>query len=96
MATFALDEDEMPQPGETVEVDLGDGLVALVENTNEPVQEEEVEPPTTYTAVETVGGPRSLTPPPCISDHNARASSGTRSARDRTLDGSSAVSAIYH
>jgi len=48
----------MPQPGETVEVVLGNGFVALVENTNEPMREEEVEPPATYTAVETVGGPR--------------------------------------
>ena len=55
MATFTLDDDDMPQPGETVEVDLGDGFVGLIENTNEPVQEEEDEPPTTYTAVETVG-----------------------------------------
>jgi hypothetical protein len=56
MATFTVNDDDMPEPGETVEVDLGGGLVALVENTNEPVREEESEPPTTYTAVETVGG----------------------------------------
>jgi hypothetical protein len=56
MATFSIEEESMPGPGETVEVDLGDGLVALIENTNEPVQEEEVDPPTTYTSVETVGG----------------------------------------
>ncbi len=55
MTTFTLDESSMPAPGETVEVDLGGGLIALVENTNEPTQEEEEEPPTTYTAVETVG-----------------------------------------
>jgi hypothetical protein len=40
MATFELDDDDMPEPGETVEVDLGGGLVALLENTNEPAQEE--------------------------------------------------------
>ena len=46
----------MPGPGEAVEVDLGNGLIALIENTNEPVEEEQTEPPITYTAVETVGG----------------------------------------
>lgn len=55
MTTFAINANEMPAPGETVEVDLGDGLIALVENTNEPKYEVETEPPTTYTAVETVG-----------------------------------------
>lgn len=54
--TFTLNKDDLPAPGETVEVDLGDGLVALVENTNEPLEEEEVGPLITYTAVETVGG----------------------------------------
>lgn len=55
MRSFDVDEADLPAPGETVEVDLGDGLVALIENTNEPVQEEEVDAPVTYTAVETVG-----------------------------------------
>jgi len=56
VTTFQLDEADLPAPGETVEVVLGEGLVALIENTNEPVQHEEAELPTTYTAVETVGG----------------------------------------
>ncbi len=55
MTTFTLDDDDLPAPGETVEVDLGGGLIALVENTNEPIEEESAEPPNTYTAVETVG-----------------------------------------
>lgn len=55
MTTFDIPEDSMPRPGETVEIDLGDGLVALIENTNEPIEEEEGEAPITYTAVETVG-----------------------------------------
>lgn len=55
MTTLTIDEGSIPGPGESVEVDLGDGIVALIENTNEPIQEEELDAPITFTAVETVG-----------------------------------------
>lgn len=58
MTDFTIDKENLPGPGETVEIDLGGGLVALIENTNEPLQEDEEEddPPITYTVVDTVGG----------------------------------------
>ena len=55
MRTFKIADGDVPDPGETIEVDLGDGFVALIENTNAPSQEDDIDPPTMYSAVETVG-----------------------------------------
>lgn len=55
MRTFKISDGDLPGPGEAVEIDFGDGFVALIENTNAPSQEEDSDPPVMYSAVETIG-----------------------------------------
>jgi hypothetical protein len=62
MRTFKLADADLPDPGETVEVDLGDGFVASIENTNAPSHDDATDPPVMYSAVETVVPRPLLTP----------------------------------